>query len=71
MLGFWFVLQLIDGIASLGATDLTSGVAFFAHIGGFVFGAAIGGAGPRLVASSPVDRRWWSERAGRAAPAVG
>jgi len=38
---FWFVLQLIDGIASLGLTDATGGVAFFAHIGGFVFGAAI------------------------------
>ena len=40
VLVFWFVLQLIDGLASLGAVD--AGVAFFAHIGGFVFGAAIG-----------------------------
>jgi membrane associated rhomboid family serine protease len=40
VLAFWFVLQLIDGLASLGAVDV--GVAFFAHIGGFVFGAAIG-----------------------------
>jgi membrane associated rhomboid family serine protease len=36
---FWFVLQLVDGIASLGVTDASGGVAFFAHIGGFVFGA--------------------------------
>ncbi len=42
VLAFWFVLQLIDGIASLGATDLTSGIAVFAHIGGFAYGAAIG-----------------------------
>jgi membrane associated rhomboid family serine protease len=40
VLVFWFVLQLIDGLASIGAVDV--GVAFFAHIGGFVFGAAIG-----------------------------
>lgn len=38
MIGFWFVLQLVFGAASiLGAG---SGIAFFAHIGGFVFGAA-------------------------------
>ncbi len=39
VLGFWFALQLIDGFASLGATtELGGGVAFFAHIGGFVAG---------------------------------
>ena len=40
VLAFWFVLQLIDGIASLGFTG-AGGVAFFAHIGGFVFGAGV------------------------------
>jgi membrane associated rhomboid family serine protease len=39
---FWFVLQLVDGIASLGAaTGIDGSVAFFAHIGGFVAGALI------------------------------
>jgi membrane associated rhomboid family serine protease len=42
VLVFWFLLQLIDGIASLGVTDASGGVAFFAHIGGFVFGALVG-----------------------------
>jgi membrane associated rhomboid family serine protease len=42
VLVFWFLLQLIDGIASLGVTDAGGGVAFFAHIGGFVFGAFVG-----------------------------
>ena len=42
VLVFWFLLQLVDGIASLGVTDSTGGVAFFAHIGGFVFGALVG-----------------------------
>ena len=55
VLGFWFVLQLFDGLGSLGAMGqaTTGGVAFFAHIGGFIFGAAVallvrtlGGRGP-------------------------
>jgi membrane associated rhomboid family serine protease len=41
VLVFWFLLQLIDGIASLGVTDVGGGVAVFAHIGGFVFGALV------------------------------
>ena len=41
VLGFWFVLQLIDGLTSLGAIQTGGGVAFFAHIGGFVVGAAL------------------------------
>jgi membrane associated rhomboid family serine protease len=43
VLVFWFVLQLIDGLASIGLADTSGGgVAFFAHIGGFVFGAVMG-----------------------------
>ena len=38
VLGFWFVLQVLDGIASLGASGISSGVAVFAHIGGFTAG---------------------------------
>jgi membrane associated rhomboid family serine protease len=40
---FWFVIQLLDGLGSLGVTGSTEagGVAFFAHIGGFIFGAAV------------------------------
>jgi membrane associated rhomboid family serine protease len=38
VLGFWFVLQALQGVGSLQAE---TGVAWFAHIGGFVFGAAI------------------------------
>ena len=39
VLGFWFALQLIDGLTSLGGVQTGGGVAFFAHIGGFVVGA--------------------------------
>jgi membrane associated rhomboid family serine protease len=40
VLGLWFLLQLVDGIGSLGPIQ-GGGVAFFAHIGGFVFGAVV------------------------------
>lgn len=42
VLGFWFVLQLIDGLTSLGIPEAEGGIAFFAHIGGFVAGMAVG-----------------------------
>ncbi len=59
-LGGWFVYQLVDGnfgIASASANG--GGVAFFAHVGGFVFGAVVtlflvnGG---RVVAQSTATR---------------
>jgi len=40
VLGYWFVLQFIEGIGGLGAAN-TGGVAFWAHIGGFILGAVI------------------------------
>ncbi|MGQ4647269.1 rhomboid family intramembrane serine protease [Lyngbya aestuarii] len=44
-LGLWFVQQAISGIASLGIqTDVgeSGGIAYWAHAGGFVFGAILG-----------------------------
>jgi membrane associated rhomboid family serine protease len=41
VLGFWFALQLIDGLTALGVVQSGGGVAFFAHIGGFVVGAVM------------------------------
>ena len=38
VLGFWFVLQVLDGAQSAGGAQ--GGVAYFAHIGGFLFGLA-------------------------------
>ncbi len=38
-LGIWFLLQLFSGVASLGAA--TGGVAWWAHIGGFVAGVLL------------------------------
>ena len=41
LLGLWFVLQLYSGSASLAQPQAGGGVAFFAHVGGFVFGALL------------------------------
>jgi membrane associated rhomboid family serine protease len=37
VLGFWFIYQLFEGLMSFGGADV-SGVAFWAHVGGFVAG---------------------------------
>jgi membrane associated rhomboid family serine protease len=37
VLGFWFILQLFSGAGSLG-TQANGGVAYWAHVGGFLFG---------------------------------
>ena len=53
LLGFWFVLQLFSGVGSLNVQTAqdTGGVAYFAHIGGFVAGIVLvvvmGGTRPR------------------------
>lgn len=38
MIGYWFVLQILSGVLSLGDSSTGGGVAFWAHIGGFVDG---------------------------------
>jgi membrane associated rhomboid family serine protease len=54
MLVYWFLLQLFGGFGSIGELEYaqTGGVAFFAHIGGFVAGIVL----MRLLARRP--RRW-------------
>jgi membrane associated rhomboid family serine protease len=48
-LGFWFLFQLWEGGFSLTQPQAGGGVAFFAHVGGFVFGVAT----VRLFATRP------------------
>jgi membrane associated rhomboid family serine protease len=50
-LGFWFLLQWIEGITTIGQVADVGGVAFWAHIGGFVSGMAA------IIALRP-RRRW-------------
>jgi len=40
VLGFWFLMQLTNGLSALGL-DTTGGVAWFAHIGGFIAGLGL------------------------------
>jgi membrane associated rhomboid family serine protease len=49
VLGLWFILQLFNGVMALGGADV-GGVAFWAHIGGFV-------AGMVMVKLLPTERR--------------
>ena len=64
-LGFWFVFQLWQGGFSLVQPQAGGGVAFFAHIGGFLFGVLT----VRLVAVrqplQPAYWRWTSRRTSR------
>jgi len=41
VIGLWFVLQLFSGIGSLFATADSGGIAYMAHIGGFVAGLVL------------------------------
>jgi membrane associated rhomboid family serine protease len=38
MLGVWFAFQVISGVGGLNGASAAGGVAFFAHIGGFITG---------------------------------
>ncbi len=40
-LGFWFVLQFFNGTLSLMSSSQVGGIAWWAHAGGFVFGALL------------------------------
>lgn len=58
VLGLWFVLQLVSGFGSLGTSaEYGGGVAFFAHIGGFVFGAVITLILMQIVPQPPAEER--------------
>ena len=73
-LGIWFVIQFFQGVATI--TDVqTTGVAWWAHIGGFVAGAAVAwllGKGrvlrPRNDQIRPATERFTHYRVGRRPP---
>ncbi|MEE8471036.1 MAG: rhomboid family intramembrane serine protease, partial [Dehalococcoidia bacterium] len=41
LLGFWFALQFFSGVGSLGIPGQGGGVAYWAHIGGFLMGVMV------------------------------
>jgi membrane associated rhomboid family serine protease len=40
-LGFWFFSQIFSGVMALGAPDSVGGIAYWAHIGGFLGGLSL------------------------------
>ncbi len=68
LIGIWFLMQLWSGLVTMGQAQ---GVAWWAHVGGFVFGVAVTwlvgltGAARRPVSPSPPEpwrRDWFDER---------
>ena len=53
MLGYWFVIQFFSGLVSIGGER--GGVAFWAHVGGFVVGMVLG---PVLRTRRPSRPEW-------------
>ena len=41
LLGFWFLMQFVGGIGSLGPSAQAGGVAYWAHVGGFLLGIIV------------------------------
>jgi membrane associated rhomboid family serine protease len=66
-LGLWFLMQISSGLLDLGAAGAFSGIAWWAHIGGFVFGALTAllflrpvrtAAPPRYDGDLPLPSKW-------------
>jgi membrane associated rhomboid family serine protease len=41
MIGLWALLQFVNGLGAIAVSEQTSGVAYWAHIGGFIAGLVI------------------------------
>lgn len=59
-LGIWFLLQFLSGVGSLAAArgEVVGGIAFWAHVAGFAFGAAM-----VFIFRRPERQRveWWND----------
>ncbi|HET9017885.1 MAG TPA: rhomboid family intramembrane serine protease [Thermomicrobiaceae bacterium] len=64
LIGFWFLLQLVEGAASVMPVAPSSNVAFLAHVGGFIVGLIATGvireARDQEVSHWSGGRGWWS-----------
>jgi membrane associated rhomboid family serine protease len=69
-LGLWILLQFVNGFGAIAATEQTGGVAYGAHIGGFVAGVVLAlilrgrtaerpNMLSRAMAADPQARRLW------------
>ena len=56
VLGFWFLVQLLNGTASVAvASETAGGIAWWAHIGGFLSGVVL----ILMLAKAPERRYYW------------
>jgi membrane associated rhomboid family serine protease len=42
LIGFWFLIQIFDQVGAVADVQGGGGVAYAAHVGGFIFGAVTG-----------------------------
>ena len=69
ILGYWFLIQLLSGMSTLGQVN-QGGVAWWAHIGGFPIGA-LGGLILRIDSAVAVEPSWRPVRRFIALPGLG
>jgi membrane associated rhomboid family serine protease len=63
LIGIWFLIQLFSQVGSVVAAQAGGGVAYMAHVGGFIFGAIIARLfeDPRRIAAQSVSRSEFDE----------
>jgi membrane associated rhomboid family serine protease len=61
LIGIWFLIQLFSQVGSVVAAQSGGGVAYMAHVGGFIFGAVIARLfeDPRRIAAQSVSREFY------------
>jgi membrane associated rhomboid family serine protease len=61
LIGIWFLIQLFSQVGSVVAAQSGGGVAYMAHVGGFIFGAVIAKLfeDPRRIAAQSVSREFY------------
>jgi len=60
VVGIWFVFQLINGMGMLGGDEAAGGVAYAAHIGGFIAGLIlVKFFRRRVIEAPPVRKSFW------------
>jgi len=66
----WFGLQVLQGTSELASPEMAGGVAWWAHIGGFAFGALFAAIANSLGTGVKTKTTTWSHARGRRVPDV-